>query len=61
MLEKENIVTTPGVYAAMEIISWVVANPGDGILVGRPFYGGFIQGFARSRSRFVGGRSNGGI
>ncbi|KAI5791042.1 pyridoxal phosphate-dependent transferase [Pyronema domesticum] len=50
-VEKEHIVTTPGVYSAMEQISWAVGNPGDGILVGRPYYGGFIQGFARSRSR----------
>jgi 1-aminocyclopropane-1-carboxylate synthase len=52
-VEKEHIVTTSGVYSAMEQISWAVGNPGDGILVGRPYYGGFIQGFARSRSRFV--------
>jgi hypothetical protein len=37
----------------MEQISWVVANPGDGILVGRPYYGGFIQGFAKGRSKYV--------
>ncbi|KAF8247843.1 putative 1-aminocyclopropane-1-carboxylate synthase [Wilcoxina mikolae CBS 423.85] len=51
LIDKEHIVTTPGVYSAMEQISWVVANPGDGILVGRPYYGGFIQGFAKGRSK----------
>ncbi|KAL7266769.1 hypothetical protein RUND412_010667 [Rhizina undulata] len=50
-LTKENIITTPGVYAALEQISWAVGNPGDGILVGRPLYGGFIKGFTFSRSR----------
>ncbi|KAI5776335.1 pyridoxal phosphate-dependent transferase [Geopyxis carbonaria] len=47
----DNIVTTPGVYAALEHLSYAIANPGDGILIGRPLYGGFSKGFTFSRSR----------
>jgi bifunctional pyridoxal-dependent enzyme with beta-cystathionase and maltose regulon repressor activities len=53
LIDKEHIVTTPGVYLAMEQILWVVANPGDGILVGKPYYGGFIQGFTKGRSKYT--------
>jgi 1-aminocyclopropane-1-carboxylate synthase len=52
-LIDKNIITTPGVYAALEQISWAVANPGEGILVGRPLYPGFIKGFSYSRSKYV--------
>jgi len=52
-IKADDIVTTPGVYAALEQLSYAVADPGDGILIGRPMYNGFQKGFTFSRSRLV--------
>ncbi|KAF8542010.1 pyridoxal phosphate-dependent transferase, partial [Trichophaea hybrida] len=52
-IKADDIVTTPGVYAALEQVSYAVADPGDGILIGRPMYNGFQKGFTFSRSRLV--------
>ena len=37
-----HITVTNGCSSALEHISWAIANPGDGFLLGRPFYGTFI-------------------
>ena len=38
----DQIVVTNGVTAALEHASWALANPGEGILLGRPYYRSFI-------------------
>ena len=40
-LEPEQIILTNGVTSAIEHTSWAFANPGDGFLLGQPFYGAF--------------------
>jgi 1-aminocyclopropane-1-carboxylate synthase len=37
-----DIVITNGVSSAMEHCSWALCDPGDGILLGRPYYRGFL-------------------
>jgi 1-aminocyclopropane-1-carboxylate synthase len=38
------------VSSVIDQIGWVVADPGDGILLGKPFYGGFQKDlYARSK------------
>jgi len=51
LIDKCMIATTPGIYGALDQIFCVVANPGDGIMIGRPMYDGFIRGFTFSRSK----------
>lgn len=41
-LDGEQLVVTNGVSPAIEHVSWAFADPGEGILLGRPFYGTFI-------------------
>lgn len=41
-IEPAHITMTNGCSAAIEHLSWAVANPGDGILLGQPYYGTFV-------------------
>ncbi|KJZ80109.1 hypothetical protein HIM_00823 [Hirsutella minnesotensis 3608] len=40
-IEPGHIFVSNGCTAAVETLSWACANPGDGILIGRPYYGTF--------------------
>ncbi|KAL0064451.1 hypothetical protein AAF712_008615 [Marasmius tenuissimus] len=42
-VKKEHIMVTNGVSSAVEHFSWALANLGDGILLGRPYYRTFIS------------------
>jgi aspartate/methionine/tyrosine aminotransferase len=41
-LDANQVVVTNGVSTAIEQMSWCLADPGEGILLGRPYYGTFI-------------------
>lgn len=41
-IEPSHISMTNGCSAAIEHLSWAVADPGDGFLLGQPYYGTFI-------------------
>lgn len=41
-LEPSHLMTTNGVSPAIEHVAWAFADPGEGILLGRPYYGMFI-------------------
>ncbi|KAF7714221.1 1-aminocyclopropane-1-carboxylate synthase-like protein [Penicillium ucsense] len=41
-LDAEHMVVTNGCSSAIEHVSWLFTDPGEGILLGRPFYGTFI-------------------
>ncbi|KAJ5197916.1 uncharacterized protein N7498_007033 [Penicillium cinerascens] len=41
-LEADQLVITNGVSSAIGHVSWAFADPGEGILLGRPYYGTFI-------------------
>ncbi|KAB8075334.1 pyridoxal phosphate-dependent transferase [Aspergillus leporis] len=41
-LQPHHIIVTNGVSAAIEHLSWVFTNEGEGILLGKPYYGAFI-------------------
>lgn len=41
-LEPGHLVVTNGVSPAIEHVSWAFADPGEGMLLGRPYYGTFI-------------------
>lgn len=40
-VEPAHLLVSNGVTPAVETMSWAVANPGDAILIGRPYYGTF--------------------
>ncbi|CAG8323790.1 unnamed protein product [Penicillium salamii] len=40
------LAVTNGVSSAIEHLSWALASPGDGILLGRPYYGQFVPDIA---------------
>ncbi|CAN9210832.1 unnamed protein product [Alternaria alternata] len=42
-VRAEHLVITNGVTSALEHAAWALADPGDGILVGRPYYRAFIM------------------
>ncbi|KAJ4982812.1 hypothetical protein SVAN01_11685 [Stagonosporopsis vannaccii] len=42
-LAPEHLVVTNGVTSAIEHVAWALANPGEGILVGRPYYRAFVM------------------
>ncbi|KAF2206062.1 aminotransferase [Delitschia confertaspora ATCC 74209] len=42
VVQPEHIMVTAGVSAAVEHLSWAVTNPGEGILLGRPYYRTFL-------------------
>lgn len=44
-IEPDHIVVTNGCSSALEHLSWAFANPGDGFLLGQPFYGTFVPDF----------------
>ncbi|KAJ6111757.1 hypothetical protein N7523_007818 [Penicillium sp. IBT 18751x] len=53
-LEPEQLVVTNGVSSAIEHVSWAFADPGEGILLGRPYYGTFIMDLSqRFQSKVV--------
>lgn len=37
-IQSENVVCFSGVTTAMECVATMIADPGDGILLGRPYY-----------------------
>ena len=39
---SDHLAVTNGVSSAIEHVSWAFADPGEGILLGRPYYGTFI-------------------
>ncbi|PYH90496.1 PLP-dependent transferase [Aspergillus ellipticus CBS 707.79] len=41
-LTGDDVVITNGVSSAIEHVSWAFTDPGEGILLGRPYYGTFI-------------------
>ncbi|KAG5660731.1 hypothetical protein KAF25_003337 [Fusarium avenaceum] len=41
-IEPAHITMTNGCSAAIEHLSWAVANPGDAFLLGQPYYGTFV-------------------
>ncbi|KAJ5306265.1 hypothetical protein PENANT_c017G00668 [Penicillium antarcticum] len=41
-LQAEHLLPTNGLSSALEHVSWAFADPGEGILLGRPYYGMFI-------------------
>jgi len=41
-VDFEHVVVTNGVSTAIEHTSWTFCNPGDGFLLGQPYYGSFI-------------------
>ena len=42
-LKAEQIVATAGLTLAIESLIWTIANAGDGVLLGRPYYTSFIR------------------
>lgn len=42
-VEPGQLMVTNGVTAAIEHVAWTIANPGEGVLLGRPFYRAFIM------------------
>ncbi|KAK6511610.1 hypothetical protein TWF481_000525 [Arthrobotrys musiformis] len=51
---SDEIVISSGVSGTMDQLAWTLCNEGDGILVGKPVYSGFIKDFyARSRVNAV--------
>ncbi|CDM31922.1 1-aminocyclopropane-1-carboxylate synthase [Penicillium roqueforti FM164] len=53
-LEPSHVIATNGVSSAVEHVAWSFADPGEGILLGRPYYGMFIPDISlRSRSPVV--------
>jgi aspartate/methionine/tyrosine aminotransferase len=41
-VDSSHLCVTNGVSSAIEHLSWAIADPGEGILLGRPYYGTFI-------------------
>ncbi|KAK5677172.1 hypothetical protein LTS10_010361 [Elasticomyces elasticus] len=53
-LEPQHIVVTNGCSSALEHLAWAFADPGDGFLLGQPFYGTFIPDFTlRAGARII--------
>jgi len=42
-IEPNHIAVTNGCTSAIEHMAWALGNPGDGFLLGRPFYGAFVD------------------
>ena len=41
-LDPGHLIVTNGVSSAIEHLSWAITDPGEGILLGKPYYGTFI-------------------
>ncbi|RMJ25282.1 hypothetical protein PHISP_03858 [Aspergillus sp. HF37] len=41
-IEPSHVVATNGCSSAIEQLSWLLTEPGEGVLLGRPYYGAFI-------------------
>lgn len=42
-VEEDQVVVTNGVSHAIEHMSWSLCNPGEGMLLGQPYYGAFVS------------------
>jgi 1-aminocyclopropane-1-carboxylate synthase len=42
LIDIADLVVTNGVSSAIEHYSWAICDPGDGVLLGRPYYRGFV-------------------
>ena len=51
-LRPEHIVVTAGLTLAIESLVWALANEGDGVLLGRPYYTSFIHDMGE-RAKYV--------
>ena len=49
-IEPDHICVTYGVSTAVENLSCLLADPGDGFLLGQPYFGGFISSIAQTAS-----------
>lgn len=47
-VEQTQIIVTSGCSGVIDQLSWVLADEGEGILIQRPLYGGFINGTGQS-------------
>ncbi|EGX50052.1 hypothetical protein AOL_s00076g403 [Orbilia oligospora ATCC 24927] len=53
-VQPREIIVSSGVSGTLDQLIWTLCNEGDGILVGKPVYSGFIKDFyARSRANAV--------
>ena len=43
-VDQTHIIVTTGCSGVVDQLSWVLADDGEGILIQRPVYGGFISG-----------------
>jgi len=43
-VDRTQIIVTTGCSGVVDQLTWVLADEGEGILVQRPLYGGFISG-----------------
>ncbi|KAL7269323.1 hypothetical protein RUND412_008020 [Rhizina undulata] len=48
-VHQEQIIVSAGVTSTSDLLAWVLTDAGDGILLGAPFYGAFVNDF-RTRS-----------
>ncbi|KAL8834207.1 MAG: hypothetical protein Q9170_003864 [Blastenia crenularia] len=50
----EQLLVVAGVTSILDLITWAIADPGDGILIGRPLYGSFLNDLkTRSEGKLV--------
>ncbi|KAL9604023.1 MAG: hypothetical protein Q9219_000785 [cf. Caloplaca sp. 3 TL-2023] len=53
-VQPQQLLVAAGVTSVLDLISFAVANPGDGILIGRPLYGSFLKDLStRSEGKLV--------
>lgn len=56
----DNVFITPGLASAIDALTWVICNEGDGVLVPQTYYNGFdVDILDRSNARVVGVPCNG--
>lgn len=52
-IKSEHIVVTNGCTSALEHVAFALANPGEGFLLGQPYYGAFINDLSLRSDTFV--------
>lgn len=43
-VKAEEIIVSSGVSGVVDQLSWAICNEGDGVLIGKPVYPGFVIG-----------------
>lgn len=57
-VNPDEVIVSSGVSGVLDQLAWAICNEGDGVLIGRPVYSGFVIGAEEIKSPRYGANAN---